>query len=76
MCIGPLAPKAPSIPPPPPPPPAPPEPPTRADPAVRRAREDAEKRARARAGDKSTIATSSQGLLVPEETGKTILGGY
>lgn len=76
MCIGPFAPKAPKMPLPPPPPAPPPEPPTRADPAVRRAREESEKRARARAGDKSTIGTSSQGLLVPEETGKTILGGY
>ena len=72
MCVGPLAP--PSIPPPPPPPPAPPAPPTKSDPAVRRARDDAEKRSRSLAGDKSTIATSPRGLLTPESTGKTLLG--
>ena len=75
MCVGPLAPKVPSMPPPPPLPPLPPAPPTRADPAIRKAREDAEKRARARSGSDSTIATTAQGLLIPEETGKTILGG-
>ena len=66
---------APSMPPPPPPPPPPPKPPTLADPSVRRAREEAEKRARNLAGSKSTIATGPQGLLIPESTGTTFLGG-
>jgi hypothetical protein len=44
---------------------------------VRRAREDAETRARHLAGDRSTIGPlGAQGLLVPENTGKTtLLGG-
>jgi hypothetical protein len=71
MCFG----GAPSMPPPPPPPPAPPAPPTRANPAVKREREQAEKRARNLQGAKSTIATSPQGLLIPESTGTTFLGG-
>lgn len=74
MCIGPFAPP-PKPPKPPPLPPPPPEPPTLADPAVRRARADAEKRARSLAGDKSTIQTGPQGLLAPEKTGTTLLGG-
>ena len=73
MCVGPFAPPKPPKPPPLPPPP--PEPPTLADPAVRRARADAEKRARSLAGDKSTIQTGPQGLLTPEKTGTTLLGG-
>ena len=60
---------------PPPPPPPPPEPPTKADPEVRRARQEADKRARNLAGSKSTIATGAQGLLTPESTGTTVLGG-
>lgn len=75
MCVGPLAPKIPKAPAPPPPPPPVPEPPTKADPEVRRARADETKRARNLAGSKSTIATSSQGLLTPESTGSTLLGG-
>jgi hypothetical protein len=73
MCVGPFAPPKP--PPPPSLPPPPPEPPTKADPAVRRARVEAEKRARSLAGGKSTISTSPQGLLTPESTGTTLLGG-
>ena len=73
MCIGPLAPpKMQSI-------PQiaavePIEPAKKSDPSVKRAREAAEKRARSLAGSKSTIATSSQGLLTPESTGQTLLG--
>jgi hypothetical protein len=73
MCVGPFKPPKPPQLAPLPPPPAPA--PTRADPAVRRARTDAEKQFRARAGDRSTIVTGPQGLLVPEQTGTTILGG-
>ena len=65
----------PSIPKPPPPPPPPPAPPTRASDEVRRARLQEEKRARNLRGSKSTIATSPQGLLTPESTGTTLLGG-
>tara|TARA_R110002051_G_scaffold313916_1_gene390414 strand:+ start:29 stop:247 length:219 start_codon:yes stop_codon:yes gene_type:complete len=71
MCFG----GAPSMPAPPAPPPPPPKPPTRADPTVRRAREQEEKRARNLAGSKSTIAIGPQGLLTPESTGTTFLGG-
>ena len=73
MCFG--GGSAPTPPPPPPLPPPPPPPPTKAAPEVRRAREEAEKRARSLAGSKSTIATSPQGLLIPESTGTTFLGG-
>lgn len=71
MCFG----GGPSMPKPPAPPPPPPASPTKADPNVRRAREEAEKRARNLAGSKSTIATGPQGLLLPESTGTTFLGG-
>jgi hypothetical protein len=73
MCIGPFAP--PKMPAPPPLPPPPPEPPRKSDPAVRRARIEADKQFRARAGDRSTIVTGPQGLLTPEATGTTLLGG-
>lgn len=73
MCVGPFAP--PKLPAPPPLPPPPPEPPKKSDPSVRRARADADKRARSLAGDKSTIVTGPKGLLAPETIGKTLLGG-
>ena len=71
MCIG----GSPSMPAPPPPPPPPPAAPTKANPLVKRARGQELKRARGLAGDRSTILTSPQGLLMPETTGKTLLGG-
>ena len=70
MCLS-----SPSIPAPPPPPPPPAAPPTQAAEPVKRARQDARKRARALAGDKSTIATSPLGLLAEENVGTTTLLG-
>ena len=76
MCFGPFKPpKMPTPPPLPPLPPPPPPAPTKADPSVRKAREDSEKRAKALAGGKATIATGPRGLLTGEETGVTLLGG-
>lgn len=71
MCGG-----GPKTPPPPPPPPPPPKPPTQASEPVKRARNQSRNRARALAGDQSTILTTARGLLQPENTaGTTILGG-
>lgn len=66
---------APSAPPPPPLPPPPAEPAKKSDPAVKRAREDTQKRARSLAGAQSTIITGARGLLAPEQTGQTTLFG-
>lgn len=72
MCVS-SAPKAPA---PPAPPPPPPEPATKADPDVRKARTDTQRRARSLAGAQSTIITGARGLLAPESTGQTtLLGG-
>ena len=73
MCVGPFKPPKPPAPPPLPPPA--PEPAKMSDPDVARARREADKRAKSLAGDKSTIITGPQGLLVPESTGTTLLGG-
>jgi hypothetical protein len=60
----------------PPAPPPIPRAPTRADPEVRRAREDERRNLALLSGDRSTIRTSAQGLLSPANTRKTnILGG-
>lgn len=76
MCIGGLG-KQPKMPAP-PPPPEPPEPaPTKQDPAVAQARTDTRNRVRAMAGRKSTIKTSSRGLMNDDaNTQKKTLGGY
>ena len=67
---------SPSIPPPPPPPPPPPEPPKKADEAVKKAKRQAEAKARNLQGDRSTQLTGVKGLLAPVNTGKvTVLGG-
>jgi hypothetical protein len=65
-----------AYPPPAPLPPAPEPVPTYADESVKRARDEAKKRAQAMAGYASTIATGGQGLMTPASTtaGKTALG--
>jgi len=71
MCLG-----GASIPAPPSLPPPPPEPAKKSDAAVKRARDDTEKRQRSLAGAQSTFLTGSRGLLAPESTGQTtLLGG-
>jgi hypothetical protein len=66
---------SPSPPAPPPPPPAPPELPRETDEAVKRAREDERRRARAAVGRSGTILTGGTGLTAPATTEKkTLLG--
>lgn len=72
MCMS-SAPKA-VAPPPPPPPPAPE--PKKADDAIKRARKDAQTKARGLQGDRSTQLTGPRGLMAPATTAtSTLLGG-
>ena len=70
MCMSSSSPKAP-----PPPPPPPPEPAKKADPAVKRARSESQKKSRSMAGDAATQLTGPRGLMAPANTAnKTLLG--
>jgi len=70
MCLS--SPKTPAPPPLPPPAPAPA---TKADPAVKRARTESQKKSRSMSGDAATQLTGPRGLMAPANTAnKTLLG--